>query len=83
VRVHGDDYERLGAGAEALSHWLGNEVYMRMIDGHCAALRLEGHAFVCSVYGNRPEICRSLERGSPACVSERFDKVGVRSLPQV
>lgn len=71
VRVTGDDHERLGADAAALTHFIGNRCYMRMHkDGHCGALRVGDGRFVCSVYGNRPQVCRDLERGSPVCEAE-------------
>src|ERR1051326_1001869 len=38
VRVTGDDWTRLGETAERVAHFLGHRAYMRMIDGHCAAL---------------------------------------------
>ncbi|HEX8796540.1 MAG TPA: YkgJ family cysteine cluster protein, partial [Polyangiaceae bacterium] len=71
VRVTGDDHERLGADAEGLVHFVGNRAYMRLADGHCAALRVEPSGrFVCTVYETRPEVCRHLERGSPQCAGE-------------
>jgi Fe-S-cluster containining protein len=81
--VTGDDYERLGDAAAALVIFLENRAFMR-IDrageanpvGRCAALVLdpvEG-TFLCSVYARRPEVCRTLERGSPPCAGERATK---------
>ena len=77
VRVMGDDYARLGEAVEELVHFVGNRAYMRLADGHCAALRigLEGR-FVCTVYDARPDACRDLERGSPQCAGELFTKAG-------
>lgn len=76
VRVSGDDYERLGDLGETLVHFVENKAYLRMIDGHCAALVIdvENAAFVCSAYDVRPSICRDLDRGSPQCVGEREGK---------
>ncbi len=69
--VTGDDWTRLDDVAEAMTTWIGNLVFMRMHDGHCAALEArEGGGFACSVYSRRPEVCRALERGSPACAGE-------------
>jgi uncharacterized protein len=77
VRVTGDDYERLGAAAEELVHFVGNRAYMRLADGHCAALRIELEGrFVCTVYEARPDACRELERGSPQCAAELYTKAG-------
>jgi Fe-S-cluster containining protein len=73
VRVTGDDHQRLGELAEALSCFVGNRCFMRMAEEHCAALVVE-HAsarFVCSVYERRPATCRDLQRGSPECLGER------------
>lgn len=75
VRVTGDDHARLGDAAERLTVFIDNRCYMRMQDGHCAALsvRADG-SFVCSVYEARPDVCRELERGSPACEAELLQK---------
>jgi Fe-S-cluster containining protein len=72
VRVTGDDFERLGDRAEALTAFVENRAYMRMVDGHCAALSVDRAArrFVCTVYDARPTTCRELARGSPACLGE-------------
>jgi hypothetical protein len=72
VRVTGDDHERLGGRSEELVWFDGNRAYMRMIDGHCAALRIEASSgqLVCSVYATRPQTCRDLARGSGACLGE-------------
>lgn len=76
VRVLGDDYERLGDAAEALTTWHGVRCFMSMRDGHCAALVVEPDTgrFVCSVYEVRPETCRTLARGSAECAGERHQK---------
>jgi Fe-S-cluster containining protein len=77
VRVTGNDYERLGAVAEDLVHFVGNRAYMRLAHGHCAALRIEVRGrFVCTVYETRPDACRNLERGSPLCAGELLTKEG-------
>lgn len=73
----GRDYERLGKGAEQLVRFSGNRAFMRMVEGHCAALQyrqplasqLAGH-WVCSTYDSRPAICRELARGSAQCRGE-------------
>ncbi len=77
VRVTGDDYARLGDATDRFVHFVGNRAYMRLADGHCAALRveLEGR-FVCTVYATRPDACRDLERASPNCQGELFTKKG-------
>ena len=40
VRVTGPDWARLGDAAERLAHFIGHRAYMKMADGHCAALEL-------------------------------------------
>jgi Fe-S-cluster containining protein len=76
VRVSGADHARLGGDAEALVTWRENRAYMRMVDGHCAALVISGSdgTLSCRVYERRPTICRDLERGSRACLGEREHK---------
>lgn len=72
----GIDYERLGEEAGRLTEFRENRVFMRMVDGHCMALAYEkerGH-FLCSVYENRPDVCRWLERGSGQCRAEYHEK---------
>ena len=72
VPVTGDDHERLGDRTDELVRFEGNRAYMRMVDGHCAALRVEkgsGQLF-CSAYETRPQTCRDLARGSGACRGE-------------
>lgn len=72
VSVSGDDHARLGERAEELVWFEGNRAYMRMVDGHCAALciELQSGEFVCDAYATRPQVCRDLERGSGACRGE-------------
>ncbi|MFO0650756.1 MAG: YkgJ family cysteine cluster protein [Polyangiales bacterium] len=76
VRVTGDDHARLGDDAERYATFIGHRCYMRIEDGHCAALEVtpEG-AFACRVYERRPEVCRAVERASPACNAERWEKL--------
>ncbi|HWZ88923.1 MAG TPA: YkgJ family cysteine cluster protein [Polyangiaceae bacterium] len=74
--VTGSDHARLGEHAEALTLFVGNRCYMKMHEGHCAALVIDVSCgrFVCSVYDSRPSVCRELERGSPACHGELHEK---------
>jgi Fe-S-cluster containining protein len=76
VRVTGDDHARLGDAAARLVVWDGNRAYLRLEDGHCAALRIDADAgqFFCTIYESRPTICRELGRGSPECGGERETK---------
>lgn len=81
VRVTGEDWSRLGEKAEAVAHFIGHRAYMRMHDGHCAALLVRpsaddsgGLEYFCSVYAERPAVCRELARGSSACEGELINK---------
>lgn len=78
VRLDGDDHARLGEAVDDVAHWVGNRCYLRMTDGACAQLRVasSGPRFTCAVYADRPATCRTLERGSPACLAERATKLG-------
>ncbi|WP_414662468.1 YkgJ family cysteine cluster protein [Horticoccus sp. 23ND18S-11] len=86
VRVTGKDWARLGADAERVAQFLGHRAFMRMTDGHCAALdqRIapDGSAdFFCTIYERRPQTCRDLGRGTPACLGElamKQDRVKAR-----
>jgi hypothetical protein len=76
VRVTGDDWRRLDDKAEGLAAFIEHRAYMRMTEGHCAALEIRcspgGAAeFFCTIYERRPQICRDLARGSPECAGER------------
>jgi hypothetical protein len=80
VRVTGDDWARLGADAQRYAHFIGHRAYLRMQDGHCAALAQQtdpatgARLHVCSIYSRRPQVCRDLARGSPACEAELLRK---------
>ncbi len=76
IRVSGEDWERLGRAVGDLAHFIGHRAYMRMRDGHCAALEMRttatgGREYFCTVYDRRPSICRDLPRDSPQCEGER------------
>jgi uncharacterized protein len=81
VRVFGCDLDRMDDRAREYTHFLGNRCYMRVDEGRCAALVIdpEGPRFVCAIYEMRPDVCRSLERGTGACLGERHEK-GERPL---
>ena len=86
VRVTGEDWARLGPDAEGLVHFVGNRAYLRMIGGRCAALAVRpdpesgGLGFSCTIYERRPQVCRDLERGSPACEAEILRKTAAATL---
>jgi Fe-S-cluster containining protein len=75
VRVTGEDWSRLGSAAERLAYFVGHRAFMRMHEGHCSALEVRRTAagqmdYFCSIYEQRPQLCRCLERGSPECAAE-------------
>lgn len=47
----------------------GGETLLRLEDGWCAALDRE--TFLCTIYEQRPWICREFEMGSYECRDER------------
>ena len=83
VRVTGDDWTRLGDRADELAQFIGHRAFMRMRQGHCAALKVRAAAgeaadFFCTIYEHRPQVCRDLARGSAECDAERTLKPAVR-----
>ena len=76
VRVSGDDWSRLGDAADRVAEFDGHRAYLKIHDGHCAALEIRagidgGREYFCTIYELRPRICRDLARGSPQCEAER------------
>lgn len=47
----------------------GSETMLRLDDGWCSAIDRE--TFMCTIYENRPLICREFELGSYECSNER------------
>jgi Fe-S-cluster containining protein len=47
----------------------GAETMLRLDDGMCSALDRE--TFLCTIYENRPWVCREFEMGSYECIVER------------
>jgi hypothetical protein len=81
VRVFGIDHERLGDDAERLLEHLENQSFMRLVElapgvRACAALAIDPKrgTFACSIYEKRPDVCRSLDRGTGLCAAERHAK---------
>lgn len=52
----------------AVDHW-GGETMRRLADGWCSAIDRE--TFMCTIYENRPWICREFAMGSYECREER------------
>lgn len=59
----------------------GPDTMARGPDGWCVAMDRELKC--CSIYDERPEICRKFAMGSPYCVAEREDyaRTGPRVIP--
>jgi len=51
----------------------GGEVMARLDDGWCSAL--DRDTFMCTIYGNRPWICREFEMASDECLTERSENL--------
>ena len=50
---------------------IGGFPFMRMVGrpvGRCVALRVDGSRCSCSIYADRPKVCREFERGSSRCL---------------
>ncbi|WP_151702405.1 YkgJ family cysteine cluster protein [Nitrincola alkalilacustris] len=54
----------------AYDEW-GGETMLRLADGWCSAL--DRDTFLCTIYENRPWVCREFEMGSYECREERSD----------
>ena len=75
----GADHARLGEHTDAYVEFDGNRAFMRMTEGHCAALTIMDDRFLCAVYAQRPDTCRTLLRDSAECAGEMATK-GERPL---
>ena len=51
----------------------GSESMLRLDDGLCSALDRDTQ--MCSIYENRPWVCREFEMGSYECINERMEKL--------
>ncbi len=51
----------------------GSETMLRLDDGWCSAL--DRNTLMCSIYENRPWVCREFEMGSFECINERTIKL--------
>ncbi|MDX1303026.1 YkgJ family cysteine cluster protein [Photobacterium sp.] len=51
----------------------GGRVMARLDDGWCAAV--DRDTLMCSIYENRPLICREFEMGEYECIAERNDNL--------
>ena len=85
VQVFADDVARLGPArtAELVAPAIGEipasfgresepQRYMKMTHGKCKALStVVSNRFLCTVYEDRPMLCRALEPGSAPCLEAR------------
>jgi Fe-S-cluster containining protein len=72
VPVTGADHARLAPDERRrLALFEGTRCFLRVEEGRCAALARAGAGWTCTIYERRPQVCRDLERGSPACAFER------------
>ncbi|MFK5953923.1 MAG: YkgJ family cysteine cluster protein [Desulfobacterium sp.] len=51
----------------------GRETMLRLGDGWCSAL--DRDTLMCSIYENRPWVCREFEMGAYECIDARTDKI--------
>lgn len=51
----------------------GGETMLRLDDGYCSAL--DRDTSMCTIYDNRPWVCREFEMGSYECITERTEKM--------
>jgi Fe-S-cluster containining protein len=72
IRVFGVDRDRMGDIAARYTALVGNQLFMRMGEGRCAALQIDPvrRRFSCGIYEVRPDTCRSLVAGTGACLAE-------------
>ena len=61
----------------SLDEW-GAETMLRLDDGWCSAI--DRGTLMCSIYENRPLICREFEMGSYECSNERGRTAGTFPL---
>lgn len=75
-----DDDARLIEADRALTHWADGRRYMRVKDGHCAALDTTGGLSVCTIYERRPFLCRDYPRGGEQCLAIRAKVLGLTAV---
>lgn len=55
----------------AVDHW-GGETMLRLADGWCSAL--DRDTYRCTIYEQRPWVCREFAMGSDDCLTERAEQ---------
>jgi Fe-S-cluster containining protein len=80
VELWSVDQERLGASLHRVAVARDGRLFLRMLEGRCASLRVTqtssaevtgARSFTCAIYDRRPDACRALARGSRACIEAR------------
>jgi Fe-S-cluster containining protein len=46
-------------------------IFLKMVQGHCAALHARQGHYSCRMYGSRPNVCKVVEVGSRECLDAR------------
>jgi Fe-S-cluster containining protein len=57
----------------------GGQVMARLADGLCAALDRDTH--LCTIYAQRPTVCRDFAMGGDDCLTERSAGLSLRRAP--
>ncbi len=78
VWIFEDDEARLTDEDKKLTHWDNGRLFMRVKDGHCAALEVKDGLSICSIYERRPFLCRDFVRGGELCEQTIARGTGVR-----
>lgn len=66
--------DTLGMGRQTRARMLvrvGDRRYLKMLHGHCAALRARQGHYSCRIYAERPRPCHVVEAGSRECLDAR------------
>lgn len=80
IRVFAFDEARMSAGTRALTEVRAEGRFMRYTNGGCVALRVDAsERLLCSIYEERPDVCRALVRGSGQCRGDFETKGGKAS----
>lgn len=81
VRLFESDIERLGDRLDRYAHRIDGHYYLRMEEGRCVALAITRRGVACSIYDERPCVCRELARGSFECRAQLAEKEPLRRPP--
>jgi uncharacterized protein len=68
IRVFAVDEARMSASTITFTEQRDGIRVMRFAEGRCVALRFDAaDRIICTIYDERPDVCRALERGSGQC----------------